>query len=42
VSRCAQPASGPKNSRPLITEAEIEIHAAFVTKELGDKNLWNA
>ncbi len=32
----------PEKLAPLITAVEIEIHAAFVTKELGDKNLWNA
>ena len=31
----------PETLAPLITAAEIEIHATFVTKELGDKNLWN-
>jgi DNA polymerase-3 subunit epsilon len=31
----------PEKLAPLITAAEIEIHATFVTKELGDKNLWN-
>ena len=32
----------PEKLAPLITAVEIEIHAAFVTKELGDKNLWSA
>lgn len=32
----------PEKLAPLITAAEIEIHATFVTKELGDKNLWGA
>jgi len=27
---------------PLITALELEAHAAFVAKELGDKALWNA
>jgi DNA polymerase-3 subunit epsilon len=31
----------PVKLAPLITAAELEIHAAFVTKELGDKALWN-
>ena len=31
----------PEKLAPLITAAEIEIHAAFVTKGLGDKTLWN-
>jgi DNA polymerase-3 subunit epsilon len=26
---------------PLVTEAELAAHAAFVAKELGDKSLWN-
>ena len=30
----------PEKLAPLITAAEIEIHAAFVAKELGDKTLW--
>ncbi|HEY2011075.1 MAG TPA: DNA polymerase III subunit epsilon [Rhizomicrobium sp.] len=44
-----QAESGPKPARqrpeklmPRITEAELAAHAAFVAKELGDKNLWNA
>ena len=32
----------PARLAPLITAAELEIHAAFVAKELGDKALWNA
>lgn len=32
----------PEKLAPLITAVEIEIHAAFVAKELGDKTLWNA
>ncbi len=32
----------PEKLAPLITAVEIEIHAAFVTKELGNKNLWSA
>jgi len=32
----------PTRLAPLITAAELEIHAAFVAKELGDKALWNA
>ena len=31
----------PEKLGPLITAVELEIHAAFVTKELGDKALWN-
>ncbi len=27
---------------PLLTEAELAAHTAFVAKELGDKTLWNA
>jgi len=27
---------------PLITAAELEIHAAFIATELGDKSIWNA
>jgi len=30
----------PERLAPLITQVEIEIHAAFVAKELGDKTLW--
>jgi DNA polymerase-3 subunit epsilon len=32
----------PVKLAPLITSVELEIHAAFVAKELGDKALWNA
>jgi DNA polymerase-3 subunit epsilon len=32
----------PERLSPLITAAELEIHAAFVAKELGDKTLWSA
>jgi DNA polymerase III subunit epsilon len=32
----------PEKLAPLITAVEIEIHAAFVAKELGDKAFWNA
>jgi DNA polymerase-3 subunit epsilon len=32
----------PEKLAPLITEIEIELHASFVAKELGDKALWNA
>jgi DNA polymerase-3 subunit epsilon len=32
----------PEKLAPLITELEIELHATFVAKELGDKTLWNA
>jgi len=30
----------PERLAPLITEIEIELHSAFVAKELGDKTLW--
>ena len=30
----------PEKLAPLITSVEIELHAAFVAKELGDKTLW--
>jgi DNA polymerase-3 subunit epsilon len=30
----------PERLAPLITQVEIEIHTAFVAKELGDKALW--
>ena len=30
----------PEKLAPLITSVEIEIHAAFVAQELGDKSLW--
>lgn len=30
----------PERLAPLITQVEIEIHAAFVAKELGDKSFW--
>jgi len=40
---------GPRAARqraeklaPLLTEAELAAHTAFVAKELGDKTLWNA
>ncbi len=32
----------PERLAPLITAEELEIHLAFVAKELGDKALWNA
>ncbi len=32
----------PEKLAPLITAAELEIHAAFVAKELGDKSIWNS
>jgi DNA polymerase III subunit epsilon len=32
----------PEKLAPLITEIEIELHATFVAKELGDKALWSA
>jgi len=32
----------PEKLSPLVTVVELEIHAAFVAKELGDKNIWNA
>ena len=32
----------PERLAPLITQVEIEIHLAFVARELGDKALWNA
>jgi DNA polymerase-3 subunit epsilon len=31
----------PEKLAPRITEAELAAHAAFVAKELGDKNFWN-
>ena len=31
----------PEKLKPLITEAELAAHAAFVAKELGEKTLWN-
>ena len=31
----------PEKLAPLITAMELETHAAFVAKELGDKALWN-
>src|SRR5471030_3212522 len=31
----------PQKLAPLITAAELEIHAAFVATELGTKPLWN-
>ena len=31
----------PEKLAPSITVAELEIHAAFVAKELGGKDLWN-
>ncbi len=30
----------PEKLAPLITAVEIELHAAFVARELGDKTLW--
>jgi DNA polymerase-3 subunit epsilon len=30
----------PERLAPLLTAMEIEIHAAFVAKELGDRTLW--
>ena len=32
----------PEKLAPLITAVELEIHAAFVAKELGDKAFWGA
>jgi DNA polymerase-3 subunit epsilon len=32
----------PEKLSPLITAVELEIHAAFISKELGDKSIWNA
>jgi DNA polymerase-3 subunit epsilon len=32
----------PEKLAPLVTQAELELHAAFVAKELGDKSIWNA
>jgi hypothetical protein len=32
----------PEKLAPLITELELELHATFVAKELGEKTLWNA
>ena len=32
----------PEKLAPLITELELELHATFVAKELGDKALWNS
>jgi len=32
----------PEKLAPLITAAELEIHAAFVARELGDKAFWGA
>jgi DNA polymerase III subunit epsilon len=40
VARAAR--QRPEKLAPLITEIEIELHATFVAKELGDKALWNA
>ena len=31
----------PEKLAPLITLVELEIHAAFVAKELGDKAFWS-
>jgi DNA polymerase-3 subunit epsilon len=31
----------PERLAPLITEAELAAHAAFVAKELGEKSLWD-
>ena len=31
----------PERLAPLVTEAELAAHAAFVAKELGEKALWN-
>src|ERR1700744_2573137 len=30
----------PQKLPPLITQVEIELHTAFVAKELGDKSIW--
>ena len=30
----------PEKLAPLITAMELELHAAFVAKELGGKDLW--
>jgi DNA polymerase-3 subunit epsilon len=32
----------PEKLTPLITAVELEIHAVFVARELGDKSIWNA
>ena len=32
----------PEKLQPLITALELEAHATFVAKELGDKAIWNA
>jgi DNA polymerase-3 subunit epsilon len=47
VEAAAAAAQGPKPARqrpqrlsPLLTEIEMELHAAFVARELGDKALW--
>lgn len=32
----------PEKLAPLITQVEIELHTAFVAKELGDKSIWNS
>jgi DNA polymerase-3 subunit epsilon len=32
----------PERLAPLITVAELEAHAAFAAKELGDKSMWGA
>lgn len=32
----------PEKLASLITAMELEIHAAFVAKELGDKSIWNS
>jgi DNA polymerase-3 subunit epsilon len=40
VARAAR--QRPEKLAPLITEIEIELHATFVAKELGEKALWNA
>src|SRR6202789_841278 len=47
ASQAADSGPGPARQRPerlapRITEAELAAHTAFVTKELGEKSLWNA
>ena len=32
----------PEKLLPQITAMEIEIHATFIAKEIGEKNLWNS
>ena len=43
VTETVRPArQRPQRLAPLITEIEIELHATFVAKELGEKSLWGA